>query len=208
MTFLEQRLDTKITHGAIGGPTVTGRVKKYLPNGVLYQNFVSTRAVHKYDVSHGLRSRDDFQIVLDLWYVVMFTPYTGFRYKDWRDFIASQANTKASNIDGSTTDFQLQRRHAFGGLEHLRSVKKPVSETVVVYRTRAGSVTTATSTIDYTTGVAAISGHASGDTYTWSGEFDVPVTFTDDEWTGSLEVNTQNLHVMSGSIKLEELLRP
>lgn len=205
MDFFEQRLDTKITHGAIGGPSVPGRKKVYMPNGDMVQDFVATMPVHKYDVSHGLRSRADFQTVLDLWYVVMFTPYLGFRLKDWRDYQATQANSKLSLITGST--WQLQRRHVFGGIEFLRPIKKPVSATVVVYRTRGGTVTTATATIDYTTGIATISGHTAGDTYTWSGEFDMPVTFTDDEWTGSLEVNTQNLHVMSGQIKLEEVRR-
>ena len=74
-----------------------------------------------------------------------------------------------------------------------------------MYRTRAGVVTTASAAIAYTTGVATITGHVGGDTYTWTGEFDVPVTFSDDEWTGSLEVNTENLFVMSGAIKLEEV---
>lgn len=206
--FLEQRMDTKITHGAVGGPTVTGRRKTYLPNGDLSQNFLATQAIHKYDVSHGLRSRADFQSVLDLFYVVMFTPYSGFRYKDWRDFLLTQENSKLSSIGGDPTLFQLQRRHLFGGIEHLRNIKKPIASTIVVYRTRTGAVTMVSAAVDYTTGIATISGHVSGDTYSCTGEFDVPVTFTDDDWTGSLEVSTQNLHVMSSSIKLEELLRP
>lgn len=209
MAFLEQRLDTRITHGAIGGPSVPGRVKRYLPNGELYQNFTSTRPVHRYDVSHGLRSRADFQTVLDAFYVVMFTPYTGLRYKDWRDFIATQANTRATLLAGSTTQLQLQRRHVFGGIQFLRDIKKPcAAPTPTVYRTRSGSTSSISATVDTTTGIATISGHVNGDTYTWIGEFDVPVTFVDDEWTGSLEVNTENLHVNSAPIKLEELLRP
>jgi hypothetical protein len=34
--------------------------------------------------------------------------------------------------------------------------------------------------IDYTTGIVTISGHTGGDTYTWAGDFDVPVAFADD----------------------------
>jgi hypothetical protein len=33
----------------------------------------------------------------------------------------------------------------------------------------------------------------------------VPVTFTDDAWMADLEVSTQNLHVTSSSIVLEEI---
>jgi uncharacterized protein (TIGR02217 family) len=203
MNFLEQRLDTRITHGAKGGPTVPGRSKFYLPNGRLRQKFAASMPIHKYDVSHGLRSRADFQILLDLFYVVMFTPYEGFRFKDWRDFIATQANSRCTLISGS--NYQLQRVHTFGAATFLRDIKKPVSGTVTVFRTRGGVVSAAAAIIDYTTGIAAVSGHVAGDTYTWTGEFDVPVTFTDDAWMADLEVSTQNLHVTSSSIVLEEI---
>jgi uncharacterized protein (TIGR02217 family) len=204
MAFLEARLDARIERGAQGGPSNPGRQKAYLPNGRLKQNFLATMPKHYFDVSHGVRSRDDFQSVLDLWYVVNFTPYEGFRFRDWRDFRATQANTRLTNIAGN--DWQLQRKHVFGGVEFLRKIVKPVSGTVVVYRTRLGAVTTATVVVDSTTGVVTITGHVSGDTYTWTGEFDIPVTFVDDEWQGQLEVHTDNLHVVSGSIKLEELM--
>ena len=206
MTFFEQRLDSKITRGATGGPTVPGRVKTYLADGSLQQNFISTMALHKYDVSHGVRSRAEFQVVIDLWYVVMFTPYTGFRFKDWRDYVATQANSRATMTGAATA--QLQRVHSFGGIVVLRDIKKPVTGTVVLYRTRASIVSVATATIDYTTGIATITGHAGGDTYTWTGEFDVPVTFTDDEWMSDMEVNTENLYVVANAIKLEELRNP
>lgn len=197
VAFLESRLDTKITRGAESGVKVIGRLKDYLPNGNLHQSFLSTKPVHYMDLSHGLRSRADFQVVLDLFYIVMFTPYIGFRAKDWRDFIATQLNTKVTLIFG--TSYQLQRKHAFGGIELLREITKPVSGTVVIYN--AGG-TPLTAMIDYTTGIATV---PSGTPATWSGEFDVPVTFTDDAWTSTLEVHTDNLHVMSGSIKLEEV---
>lgn len=205
-TFLEARLSTKITAGATGGPRVMGRQKTYLPNGRLVQNFVASVPLHEFDVSHGLRTRADFQSVLDIFYVVNFTPYSGFRFRWEADYLATQANSRATLIAGST--FQLQRAHVFGGITVLRDIKKPVSPTVIVYRTRASVVSVATATIDYTTGIATITGHAGGDTYTWEGQFDVPVTFVDDTWIGSLEVNTANLHVQSSAIKLEELKTP
>jgi uncharacterized protein (TIGR02217 family) len=207
--FLEQRLAETISEGAVGGPRITGRTKKYLPNGTLYQNFIATKATHAYDVAPALRSAADFQTMLDAFYVIMLTPYIGFRYKDWRDFTATQTNSKASSIGGSTTLFQLQRVHTFGGVTYLRDIKKPcASPAPVIKRTRSAVVTTASATVDTTTGIATIAGHVALDTYTWEGEFDVPVTFVDDEWTGSLEVSTRDLHVQSMPIKLEELLRP
>lgn len=196
LPFLEQQLDTKITQGATGGPTVPGRVKRYTASGRLKQNFSAGAPIHRYDVSHGLRSRADYQTVLDLWYVVMFTPYAGFRFKDWRDFRATRDNTKLTLVTGTT--WQLQRRHVAGGIEFLRDIVKPRAG-VVIYD--AGG-TPLTATVNTTTGTADVTGTPAS----WSGEFDVPVTFTDDEWVGSsLEVTTANLHVMSSAIKLEEI---
>lgn len=196
MAFLESRLSPRITHGALGGPTVPGRHKHYTTDGRLRQTFTSSMPIHRYDISHGIRSRDDFQTVLDLFYVVMFTPYEGFRFKDWRDFILTRANSRLVQISG--TSYRINRVHTFSGQEFLRPIYKPVSA-VTVYN--AGGSVLASST-DITTGIVTV---ASGSPATCTGEFDVPVTFTDDEWMSSLQVSTDNLHVDAGSIKLEEI---
>lgn len=204
MTFLEKRLNERITQGSTGGPGVPGREKNYLATGKLVQNFRASMPIHRYEVSHGLRSAADFQAVLDLWYVVMFTPYEGFRFKDWRDYKLTTSNSRLVLISGS--NYQIYRVHTYGGVEFLRPIYKPVSGTVVVQRTRSGVTSTATATVTTTNGQVAITGHVSGDTYVCSaGEFDVPVTFTDDDWTGSLQINVERLHISSGPIKLEEI---
>ena len=206
MAFLESQLDPKITAGATGGPVNPARVKVYSLTGKLQQTFLASRPVHRYDISHGLRQAATFQTLLDFWYVVHFTPFTGFRFKDWRDYIATQANSRCTQIGGGST-FQLQRVYSAGGNTWLRNITKPcTSPTVTIYRNRSGVITTAVATVDSTTGIATISSHSAGDTYTWEGQFDVPVTFTDDEWTGALQSHTGNLLVQAQSIKLEELL--
>lgn len=198
LAFLEQRLDAKITQGATGGPTVPGRIKRYTGSGRLSQNFSAAAPIHRYDVSHGLRSAADYQTVLDLWYVVMFTPYSGFRFKDWRDFQATRSNTKLTLISGNT--WQLQRRHVAGSVEFLRDIVKPCASPAIIVYDAGGTPLTAS--VDSETGIATVTGTPA----TWTGEFDVPVTFSDDDWvSSSLEVNTQNLHIMSASIKLEEI---
>ncbi len=203
MAFLEQRLDARIEQGASGGPTIPGRIKTYIPNGGLLQTFLSDEMKHRFDVSHGMRSNADHQLVLDTFYVVMLTPYEGFRFRYWADYRATQANSSLTLISGS--DYQLQRVHTFGGVSVLRNIYKPVSATVTVYRTRASVITTATATIDYTTGVAAISGHVGGDTYTWEGQFDIPVTFSDDEWVSQMQATLTNVAIVPPSIRLEEI---
>lgn len=198
VAFLEQRLDPHITNGAHGGPSVTGRMKTYLPGGKLMQSFNATMPIHKYDVSHGVKTRDDFQTVLDLFYIIMFTPYTGFRYKDWRDFIATQSNTTVTNISGST--WQLQRKHTFGGITFKRDIIKPCATPAIVVYDAGGTPLTAT--VDTTTGIATVTGTPAS----WTGEFDVPVTFTNDEWTSDLETASYaNAVLTSNPIQLEEI---
>ena len=206
MPFLDQLLDPSITQGAQGGPTVTGRTKTYLPSGKLRQNFLASVPVHKYDVSHGIRTAAQRQAIIDLWYVVMFTPYSGFRFRDWSDYQATQSNTSCTLITGSV--YQLNRVHTYGSVVVTRPIYKPVSGSVTVWRTRSGVVSAATASIDYTTGQTTISGHVAGDTYTWSGQFDVPVTFSDDAWVDTLQANVSNLAIDCGEIKLEELTDP
>jgi uncharacterized protein (TIGR02217 family) len=196
MAFLESRIDAKIERGAKGGPTNPGRVKAYTRSGKLSQGFYASMPIHRYDVSHGIRDRADFQRVLDLWYVVNFTPYTGFRFKDHRDYQATRTNTALALVSGTT--YQLQRAYTVGATTFLRDIFKPVTGTVTVYN--AGG-TPLTATIDYTTGLANVTGTPA----TWAGEFDVPVTFTDNEWASSLEVHTENLHLRIDPIKLEEI---
>jgi uncharacterized protein (TIGR02217 family) len=203
MAFLEQRLDSKITAGVVFTETMPGRSLIRFASGRLEQNFLSSQPLLTCELSHGVRSAADYQTVLDAWMVVMCTPFEGLRVKNWRDYQATQQNTSLRFIVGST--WQLCRRHVFGGIELLRNITKPVAGTVTVFRLRTGVTTTASASIDSATGIATISGHSTGDTYTWSGEFDFPMTFTSNEWGASLEVNTTNLHVVSGSIQMEQL---
>lgn len=207
MNFLEERMDVRITKGSSSTPTVPGRTMAYTHTGKLRQNYTAALPVHRYDVIHGLKSVDDYQSILDLWYVVHFAgPYKGFRFKDWRDYRLTQENSRLTLISGSA--WQINRRHAYGSAEFLRPIYKPVDGTIVVKRNRSGAISTASATVDSTTGIATIAGHVSGDTYTCEGEFDMPVTFSENEWRAELQGNTAKLFAVSGSIPLEELKDP
>lgn len=196
--FLESRIDTRITQGAASSIQVVGRTKRYAPNGRMVPNFAAARLKHHFDLSHGVRSRAQFQALVDAFYVVMLTPYTGLRLKDPRDFQALRTNTSLASLGSG--NWQLLRKHQFGGATVYRDIVKPVTGTVVVLDA-GGSALTAT--VDYTTGIAAVTGTPAS----WTGEFDVPVTFTDDEWVATLEIATDaQAWMTSGAIKLEELL--
>jgi uncharacterized protein (TIGR02217 family) len=203
MAFLEQRISAKITEESEGGPTQPSRGMAYTAGGKLKQSYSALMPIHRYEVSHGVRTRADYQTVLDLFYIVMFTPYEGFRFKDWGDYQLTQANSRLTLISGS--NYQINRVHTFGAVDFIRPIYKPVDGTIVVKRNRSSVISTATATVTATTGVAAITGHVEGDTYTCEGEFDVPVTFSANEWTASWAVHINNLHMISGTIPLEEI---
>lgn len=202
LQFLEARIDLSVSPGMSSTPTVPGRTKRYSSVGGLTQNYTAAYPIHKYDLAHGVKTIQQYQAILDLWYVVHFTPYSGFLLRDWRDYTLAQTNTRLTLI--TTGVYQINRLHSFGGVDFLRPIYKPEAG-VVVKRTRAGVVSTATATVSTTTGQATISGHVGGDTYTCEGFFNVPVTFTDDEWSADVIRAASSLLSVGGSINLEEI---
>jgi len=174
MAFFEHRLDPRITVGAKGGPQWSTHVTR-TASGRRFTNRLWAYPLHKYDVSHGLHSAADFE-TLRAFFMVVAGQADGFRFKDWADYRCTQTTSSLTFITGST--WQLNRMYAAGARSYVRPISKPVAATV--YRTRASVVTVASATIDTTTGIATIAGHSAGDTYTWEGEFDVPVAFTSD----------------------------
>lgn len=205
MAFLEERLPITIVAGSRGGP-VAKRQKVYVQSGRLKQNFEWSRPVQRYDLSFGIKTLAHFEAVRAMWYVVMFGgPYEGFRMRDWSDYQVTTANGGLAAI-GSPTEWQFQRIYTVGSASFRRAIYK-LDGTPTVYRTRSGVTTTISPTVNLNTGIAAIAGHLTGDVYTWSGQFDVPVTFSDDaldqiEITG----NATDLLQALPSIKVEELI--
>lgn len=202
MAFLEERISDAVMRGSRGGPRGS-RLKTYAANGRLVQAFQRSAPLHGYDLSYGIRTLEDFEEIRAFFYVVMFTPYEGFRARDWNDYLLDQTNSSLTFISGST--WQICRKYTVGAVSYLRTLTK-IAGSPVIKRDRGGTITTATASVDLNTGIATITGHVGGDTYTCEGEFDVPVTFEDDaldqvEWDGTVEYPLQGLP----SIKLEEL---
>jgi uncharacterized protein (TIGR02217 family) len=163
--------------------------------------------LHRYNVGHAVKTNDDFEIVRAFFYTVAGS-FDGFRFKDWADFEATQANSRVSfSSPGSPTEWQLQRKYTVGSRTFLRDITKPcASPAPVIYRTRTGVVTVATATVDTTDGTASITGHQAGDTYTWVGEFDVPVAFADDNMEAEIIDNGGDEYLVAWrSIVVEEV---
>jgi uncharacterized protein (TIGR02217 family) len=195
MAFLEARLLDAIMRGSRGGPRAK-RTKTYVPSGRLVQAFERSRPLQGFDLSYGIQSEEDLEEVRAAFYVVLFTPYEGFRVRDWTDYQATQSNTHV--IDLGSGSYQLCRRYSFGGINFDRVISKPNSDAVL--RTSGGTALTAT--ISTTTGIAT--GVGGGTPAKWTGTFDVPVTFEDDVLDTIELIDPDHLQGLP-SIRLEEV---
>ncbi len=153
---------------------------------------------HRVNLQHGIQDEDQFAAIVDAFYVVMFTPYEGLLVKNWADFKATLTNSAVEALGGG--DYQLQRKHTFGGVSLMRDITKPCNDgTVAVYD--AGN-NLLTSTIDYTTGIFTVS---SGTPAKWVGKFDTPMTFEADKWEAELLSSPREPLRVSDPIWMEEV---
>jgi uncharacterized protein (TIGR02217 family) len=96
----------------------------------------------------------------------------GFRLKDWSDFRGT--NELIGLGTGAPQTVQLAKLYEFGAQNVSRPIRKPVSVSLTDDGAPLASST------DMTTGEVTFTG-SNGGVIRWSGEFDVPVTFEQDE---------------------------
>lgn len=198
MAFFEYQFPPRISANASGGPRFL-TTKAYTRNGRRITNLSAELPLHEYSIAHPIRTGEDFEELRAFFYVVSGDA-DGFRFKDWTDYKATQSNSTCTVL--SSTTLQLNRAYIYGNRAFIRKIQKPISATV--YRTRSGSTSSISSTLDTTTGIATISGHVTGDTYTWVGEFDIPVAFKDPVAVWQF-IGTPKMYTEWPSIELEEV---
>jgi uncharacterized protein (TIGR02217 family) len=161
------------------------------------QNWQDCR--HVYDISYGVRSPSDYNAIR-----VHFHTMRGrakkFPFKDPIDNAATQAEGALLENDESPSQWQMFKRYG----DYDRKITRPVAG-LTVYRTRTGVTTTITPTINYSTGLATISGHANGDTYNWAGSFLVPCRYDTDRLPALIVDRETDLLVRCDSIPLVEV---
>lgn len=147
----------------------------YSQSGQRYTNLYDVEPVREWVFSHPPRTASDF---LEL--RAFFLAVRGvdpFLFKDWADYQATQNNTSLTLISGST--YQMNRIYVAPSRTTVRPIYKPKTG-ALIYRTRSGATSdiTGTSTVNTANGQVTVTGHSSGDTYTWSGQFYVPAYFS------------------------------
>lgn len=189
--FIEQRFPPNISYGSKGGPSFNTSVFT-ASSGYEQRNINWEAARCKYDVSHGIRSTEDMNDVLDFFYAVKGRA-TGFRYKDWADYKLTQGLIGTGNA--SETAFQIVKKYTVGSEVYTRNLRKIVTPSVgppvipfEVYVNDVLKTITTDYTINYNTGVITFtSPPANGHTIKVTCEFDVPVRFDTDEMMTTLE---------------------
>ncbi len=195
--FIEERLLDCVAYGTQGGPAwVTRRVG--LRSGIVRRNPQRARPHYKFAVIYKNLNAEDHAAVLQAFNACM-AGVDSFRLKDWSDFTATDELLAVAGT-GSAQTLQLTKTYSFGSRSIARPIKKPVAGTV--HMTQDGSPLSAS--IDYTTGLVTFTA-GSGDLIRWSGEFDVPVMFSDDEL--AFAINDKDASAgffLTGDVALEE----
>jgi uncharacterized protein (TIGR02217 family) len=132
----------------------------------------------RWDVASGIKTPGQFEAVRDQFRMARGRAH-GFRFKDWTDYVCTHSNGVVQVVNSTTG--QLTKQYGSGDLVEYRTITKPIAATVVVKRVRDAIATTISVTLDATTGGVVWTGHEEDDTYTWAGEFDVPVRFNTDQ---------------------------
>jgi uncharacterized protein (TIGR02217 family) len=171
--FHEVRFPDAVARGATGGPQFVTEVVT-LASGFEERNQRWAQARGRWDISTGIRTREQMAEVIAFFRARKGRAH-GFRFKDWQDFEAVDAECLAT---ADPTVWQLAKHYVSGPAEELRRIVKPVAATVIVRV--GGNVQTEGYTLDAATGRIAFAAPPSIAPRA-DFEFDVPVRFDTDQ---------------------------
>jgi uncharacterized protein (TIGR02217 family) len=182
MGFVEDRFPSDISYGSSGGPEYATDIV-ISGSGHEQRNINWAQARARYNVAHGVKTKAQLNALVAFFRARKGRAY-GFRFKDWTDFSATGQNIGTGN--GTVTQFQLVKHYLSGGVDELRTITKPVSGTVSVYKN--GVLQTSGVTVSTMTGIVTFtSAPANGVAITADFEFDVPVRFDTDRLSATLD---------------------
>jgi len=175
MAFNEYRLPIEISYYAVGGRTFqTTRVQTF--GGNEFRNAAWANGLGMWNIQSVLRSTNPnnayaFTILRNLFFTSLGA-FSGFRMRDWKDY-HDEGGGIWQSID--STHFQAYKRVTVNAVNYDQIVNKPVqaSPEGVNFAIVGGVV----SSMDYTTGIVTMT---SGTPTSWTGTYDIPVTFGDD----------------------------
>ena len=184
MNFHEIRFPTAISFHSTGGPERRTEIVT-LGSGFEERNAVWANSRRRYDVGTGVKTLDDLHAVI-AFFEARMARLTGFRLKDFADYKSCAPGVDIMATDqvigtgnGTVTAFALSKTYTSGPASWTRTIKKPVSGSVVVAVN--GVTQTSGVSIDTTTGIVTfVTAPAASAAITAGFEFDVPVRFDTD----------------------------
>ncbi|MGE3770428.1 MAG: TIGR02217 family protein [Bdellovibrionales bacterium] len=206
MSFDEIRLPLNVAFGSSGGPLFSTEIIT-VDGGVERRNQNWAHARRRFDAATGLRTAAD-GAVLTAFFYARAGRARGFRLKDWGDYTSSASGVAVTAAtdqtigtgDGTQTVFQLKKNYTSGSITHVRTISKPVSDTVLVAVN--GVAQGSGWSVDTTTGIITFStAPANGHAVTAGYEFDVPVRFD----TDTLNITQADFANSSARIPLVEV---
>jgi uncharacterized protein (TIGR02217 family) len=196
MSFIETRLLDCVAYGTQCGPTWNTR-RVGLKSGVVRRNPRRSRPIYVATLLYQHLLPQHYREVIAAFNACMGGVYA-FRLKDWSDFQADDELLPVLGT-GAAQTVQLVKSYTFGTQTVQREIRKPVSGTVVI----TANDTPIAATVDYTTGQASFTA-ANGTVLRWSGEFDVPMMFSDDALPFRADSRSGGDLVMTADATLEE----
>jgi uncharacterized protein (TIGR02217 family) len=186
MAFYESpRFPERIAFGAEGGPQWR-TVVVITTSGAESRNADWAYPRHRWDVSTGIKSQEDFEKVRAHFMSVRGRLH-GFRFKDWSDYTAQATGDLRGAVQGiTTTTFQLVKRYASGAQFVNRLIRKPIAQGFQLFDNTTLLTLTTDYTINTTTGIVTTVVPRTAANLSWSGEFDVPCRYDTDELRGAI----------------------
>lgn len=192
MAFHEVRFPDTISRGARGGPERRTQVVE-LASGDEERNASWANSRRRYDVSYGIRRADDLAAVVAFFEARGGRLY-GFRFKDWADYksclpsgTSGPQDQALGTGDGTSTAFQLVKRYTSGGQSWVRTIAKPVADSVVV--ALDGVEQASGFSVDRTTGIVTFATAPGARVAVTAGFlFDVAVRFDTDQLDVTLDI--------------------
>lgn len=194
--FIEQRLLDCVAYSTEFGPTWSTR-KIGLKSGIVRRNPNRSRPVYVASILYQNLLEEHYGDVIAAFNACMGGVYS-FRMKDWADFRATDELLPVLGT-GTPQEIQLVKSYTFGAATLARPIRKPVTGAVSL--TANGSPVA--STVDYTTGIVTVTA-TNGHVLRWTGQFDVPMMFRDDQLPFQVVSRNAGGMIMTGDIGLEE----
>lgn len=183
MSFHDVQFPPVIARGASQGPSFSTQVIATSGGGER-RNVNWAQARRRYNVGTGLRNRADAAVLLAFFHARQGRAF-GFRFKDWSDYELPRQSIGATN--GSQAAFQIFKRYTSGGINHDRTITRPVSGSVTCWQNGVQRVLgpgAAQFQVNLATGVITIGSTlaaTTGQAVEVQCEFDVPCRFDTDD---------------------------